>query len=305
MAPIRRNRARFNVEEGSVNAWRAYSAAEDIERTNQHYDQPAEFFVLVTGGEWNTYSCNLWDGAASETEAQERKLDLIAELMQLRPRQRVLDIGCGWGGPLVYLASRYGIRGEGLTLSETQKAYADKRIAEYGVDAAVHVCHWNDFDSREKFDAVYTDEVIVHFNDLLGFFQKVHSLLAPGGVMLNKELHFSHTRYMQLTRSMVLLNKLFGETGNYRMLHDELALLDQAGFRLTRIHQVPPRDYVRTCDSWLSNIAKHQDRLVSLAGGEFYSMFRTYLRIARRIVNAAPSRMTCDIVVAQPFGRAM
>ncbi len=301
MGRLQRNRG-YGVGEGAPYVWRSYSIADDIERTNRHYDQPAEFFTLITGGEWNIYSCNIWEGVASETESQERKMDLLAGLMQLKPRQRVLDIGCGWAGPLVYLSSRYGIRGEGLTLSGTQKEHADSRIARYGVDVTVHVCHWRDFEKREEYDAVYTDEVIVHFNDLLGFFQKVRALLKPGGVMLNKELHFTHSKYMKLTRAMILLNKIFGETGNYRMLHQELAFLDEAGFRLERIDQLPIREYARTSAAWLSNMARHQDRLVQLVGHEHYDFFRTYLRIVRKIHSSNLPPMTCDIVVARTAG---
>src|SRR5262245_9701665 len=122
--------------------YQAYSTEEDIRRTNLHYEQPVEFFYQVTGGEWNVYSCTLWDDAKTETEAQERKLDQLAELLDLKPGQRIMDVGCGWGGPLVYLCTKYGVRGVGLTLSALQKQAADQRIARYGANAEVIVCHW-------------------------------------------------------------------------------------------------------------------------------------------------------------------
>jgi len=77
--------SRYSVEEGAINAWRAYSPAEDKERTNVHYERPPEFFTLITGGEWNVYSCNLWEPGATETQSQERKLDLLGELLRLKP----------------------------------------------------------------------------------------------------------------------------------------------------------------------------------------------------------------------------
>lgn len=93
-----------------------YSVAEDRERTTQHYGKPAEFFLPILGGRWQVYSCNLWEGANTETESQECKLDLLASLVGLAPWRRVLDVGCGWGGPLVYLNQTYSIQGVGLTL---------------------------------------------------------------------------------------------------------------------------------------------------------------------------------------------
>jgi cyclopropane-fatty-acyl-phospholipid synthase len=276
--------------EGRGGLWRGFSVAEDRRRTNEHYEQPPRFFTAITGGVWNVYSCNLWEDGADETQAQERKLDLLAALLQLQPGWRILDVGCGWGGPLVYLAKTYGVRGVGLTLSPAQRAYAEDRVSQHGE------CHWKDFQDHEPFDAVYTDEVIVHFNDLAGYFEKVRSLLRPGGRMLNKELHFTSTRWMEITPAMVFVNEIYGETGNYRTLHEELALVDRAGLTLEKVHQIGMYNYVRTAERWLQNMQTHRDELERIVGALYYKRFRTYLRIGRRIF-AGPS-MTLDVITS-------
>ena len=303
LTPQDQQKRSWAVEDGAANVWRGYTTEEDRHRTNLHYDLPAEFITTFTAGEWHVYSCNLWEGASSVTESQERKLDLLARCLDLQPGQRVLDVGCGWGGPLVYLAKRYGIRGAGLTLSPNQKEYADRRIRDHGVDVMIHVCHWGEFIDPLPYDAVYTDEVIVHFNDLRGFFERVRVLLKPGGVMLNKELHFTSGRFMELTRAMIFLNDIFGETGNYRMLHEELALLDQAGFIVERIEQIPIGDYAKTADGWLANLQVHRERLEALVGKGHYERFRKYLRMVRRIHGSTSPPMTLEVVVARaPMG---
>ncbi len=114
--------------------YRPLTVEEDRQRTNTHYEQPVEFFTTLTGGEWNVYSANLWTGSQSQTESQQRKLDILAEMMELRPGMRIMDVGCGWGGPLTYLSTTYGVQGVGLTLSSVQKAAAEERIARYGAD---------------------------------------------------------------------------------------------------------------------------------------------------------------------------
>lgn len=103
-----RPKATFGPEQ---QLYQPLTTEEDHTRTNLHYEQPPEFFQRITGGEWNVYSCNLWDRARTDTESQEAKLDLLAELMELRSGQRILDIGCGWAGPLTYLCKTYGVRG--------------------------------------------------------------------------------------------------------------------------------------------------------------------------------------------------
>lgn len=275
----------------------------DKERTNVHYERPPEFFTLITGGEWNVYSCNIWDASKTNTESQAQKLDLLAGLMAMNPGQTVLDIGCGWGGPMAYFAKRYGVRASGLTLSEAQKKYAEARFAQSSLKATVHLCHWREYESEERFDAVYTDEVIVHFNDLLAFFQKVRSLLKPGGAMLNKELHYTNSSFMKLTRAMVFLNKIYGETANYRPLHDELRLLNESGFVLTAIQQIPISNYQRTARAWLANMEANRATLQELVGIEHYNRFRTYLRIVRRMMSHVdPAPMALDVVVARSPG---
>ena len=293
-APRRRP---WNVEEGSAGFGRTLSTAEDIARTNIHYDQPAEFFATVTGGEWNTYSCNFWEPAATETQSQERKLDRVGELLRLKPGMRVVDVGCGWGGPIVYLAKRFGIQGVGITPSANQQTFGQRRADRHGVDVTIRQGHWREFEATQPFDAVMTDEVIVHFNDLRGFFERMRRLLKPDGLMLNKELHFTSSRAAMPTRAMVLINESFGQTGNYRTLHAELRLLDEAGFELERIQQIDLWHYEKTLECWVANMHKNRARLESLVGRETYARFQTYYRILRR--GCAARLMTLDIVVAR------
>ena len=286
---------------GGTEGWRGYPQAatgqEDIERTNAHYDLPPEFFLTLTGGHWNCYSCNLWDGATTETESQERKLDFLAELMQLRPGQRVLDVGCGWGGPLVYLAKRYAVRGVGLMLAAPQLTHAQERARSETVDVDFRLCHWRDFEDGEAFDAVYTDEVIVHFQDQLGYFKKVRGLLRKRGVMLNKEAHFASGRFFRPTAAGLVVSDIFEESGSYGLLHDELALVDQAGFALERAVSIPIRNYKKTLEVWQANLTRSRGRLEEMVGPEQFRRYLRYLRVGRRIV--AGPWMTLDIVLAR------
>jgi cyclopropane-fatty-acyl-phospholipid synthase len=293
-AKRRVRRAVFTEEE---QLYRPLTAEEDRQQTNIHYEQPVEFFYTLTGGKWNVYSATLWTDAETQTESQEKKLDLLAELMQLRPGMRILDVGCGWGGPLVYLSKKYGVRGVGLTLSTLQKRAADERIAAHGADVTIVESHWKDYADEQPFDVVYTDEVIVHFHDLGEFFGKVYGLLVPGGRMLNKELHFAHSRYSEMTRTMSFINEIYGSTGNYRTLAEELTLAGDAGFDVAEIRQMPLLEYQKTVDSWLANMKAARARLEELVGRETFRRFQTYLQLCHHIHRG--TRMTLDLVLSR------
>lgn len=274
------------------------SREEEARRSSAHYEE-SEFFLPVLGGEWNVYSCCLWDGATTITEAQERKLDLLARSMELRPGQRILDVGCAWGGPLVYLCKTYGVEGVGLTPAASQKRVADERIARHGVDARIALCRWDEYEDDRGFDAVYTDEVIVHFHDLGGFFAKAHTLLREGGRMVNKELHFRHRDYgSRTTRGSSFVNEIFGSTGNYRSLADELALAGDAGFAVDRVETIRPENYYKTLDVWIANLRAHRAALEARFGRDIVRRYRIYFEMTRRFL-VGGEVFTLDVVTTR------
>lgn len=262
--------------------YRAYDVAEETDRINSHYDLDPEFYYRFLGGTWHSYSSLYWTRPdMTVTEAEEAKLDLIAEMLELKPGMRILDVGAGWGGPLVYLCKQYDVTGVGLMLSPKQCAAATERAASYGVDAQFQIMHWENFQDKAGFDAVYTDEVAVHFNNLGQFFGHVWTLLKMGGLYLNKEMHYSHERYTTMNRAMEHINGVFGFTGNYRLLHNELTMLHDNGFELDKIRQISIGHYGRTIDGWVSRFFENQKRLEELSGPDFAKAFRKYMKLCR------------------------
>jgi cyclopropane-fatty-acyl-phospholipid synthase len=281
------------------------SKEEDRERTNVHYMLPPRFFTTFTGGDWHVYSCNLWgDEIAADaldpraqTRAQESKLDAFAELLELRPGKRVLDVGCAWGGPLLYLCKKYDVTGHGITLSELQRDYAREWAARLGVRCTFEVCHWEDLATPVPFDAVMSDEAIVHVRRLEELFRKIGSLLAKDGLMVNKELHFTHPRFgSNLSRATIFINALFGGTGNYRSLADELALVNAAGFAVEEVRQIPATEYVQTLRSWRGNLFHARKELIDLVGTEVYTNYNRYLMLLQLMFGGERRQMELHFV---------
>jgi cyclopropane-fatty-acyl-phospholipid synthase len=277
--------------------YQAYALEEETLRSSSHYELDPEFFYTLTGGEWNCYSCSLWEPGFTMTQAQEKKLDKLAEMMKLQPGMKILDVGCGWGGPLVYLCKKYGVVGHGITITPRQIPEAAARAARHAVNATFQVRHWKELPDVETYDAIYTDEVIVHFHDLGDFFAKCHRLLKQGRMMVHKELHLTHSSYSALGPMGQHVNKVYGYTGNYRTLQEELQLVDANGFELTHIFDLPIEQYNITMDEWLSNLFKARQRLKAITSEQAYKDYRGYLKAYRYIFTTGHLRL--DIVASR------
>lgn len=122
-----------------------------------HYDLGNDLFEAMLGKRL-VYSCGYWKDADNLDDAQEAKLDLICRKLQLKPGQRILDIGCGWGEALKYAAQHYGASGVGVTVSRRQAEYARELCK--GLPVEIRLQDYRELD--EKFDAVYSIGMFEH-----------------------------------------------------------------------------------------------------------------------------------------------
>ena len=154
---------------------RAFQIAE------RHYDLGNEFYEGMLDARM-MYSCAYWEDAATLDEAQEAKLDLTLGKLGLRPAQRVLDVGCGWGGALKYAAEKFGITGVGVTVAREQAAYARRNCAELPI--AIRLQDYRDM--REKFDHAYSIGMFEHVGvrNYRRYMRVIRRCLHPGGRFL-------------------------------------------------------------------------------------------------------------------------
>ncbi len=153
-----------------------------------HYDVGNDFFELVLGPSM-TYSCAVFTPEDDDLQrAQERKYALIADKLDLQPGQRLLDIGCGWGGMVRHAARERGVRALGVTLSAEQAAWARRRAEEEGLSDLVEVrlLDYRDVPERD-FDAICSIGMAEHVGArrLASYFAFIQDRLRPGGRLLN------------------------------------------------------------------------------------------------------------------------
>ncbi|HEY6144962.1 MAG TPA: cyclopropane-fatty-acyl-phospholipid synthase family protein, partial [Solirubrobacterales bacterium] len=143
-----------------------HSKERDARAVRHHYDVSNEFFELFIGPTM-VYSCAIWRGGEKKTleEAQEEKLDTVARKLDIKEGERILDVGCGWGGFPLWAATKYGADVVGITLSPPQAEKARQRAEEAGVAdrVEIRVMDYRDLPATgEKFDAIASIGMVEH-----------------------------------------------------------------------------------------------------------------------------------------------
>jgi cyclopropane-fatty-acyl-phospholipid synthase len=154
-----------------------------------HYDVSNDFYALWLDPRM-VYSCAYFENpGASLEQAQLRKLDLICRKLDLRPGERLLDIGCGWGGLIVHAATHYGVRSDGITLSEKQLEWTRRLIEENHLQdcVTVRLADYRELKREEIYDKAVSVGMVEHVGrkNLDVYFQQVSGLLKRGGLFVN------------------------------------------------------------------------------------------------------------------------
>ena len=169
-----------------------------------HYDLSNEFFALFLD-ESMTYSSGLFDSPdVTLAESQAAKYDRIAQRLQLKQHDHVVEIGCGWGGFAEHAAGKYGCRVTGVTISLAQFEFARRRIAAAGLQERVDIrlCDYRDLEGRfDKLASIEMIEAVGH-EFLPTFFAKCSSLLKSDGLMMLQAITIPDQRYRQYLRNV-------------------------------------------------------------------------------------------------------
>ncbi len=186
--PIRKQRAITGRQPACLDG-ESHSRERDRLAVRYHYDVSNDFYALWLDRKM-TYSCAYFKDQDDDLDrAQERKLDYLCRKLRLRRGERLLDIGCGWGGLLMHAAARYGVEARGITLSREQAGLATDRIRRIGLRnrCSVAVCDYRDLTDRAGFDKMVSVGMFEHVGRqmLPMYFRKAWTLLKPGGVFLN------------------------------------------------------------------------------------------------------------------------
>ena len=239
----------------------------DANAIKHHYDVSNRFYEMVLGPSM-TYTCACYPTEdATLEQAQAHKYDLVARKLDLQPGQRLLDVGCGWGGMVRHAAENYGVRALGVTLSREQALWAQERIKKDGLDHLAEVRHLDYRDVPESdFDAVSAIGLIEHIGvkNYPAYFAFLRDKLRPGGRLLNHGITRPDNRHAGLPRRGFIGRYVFPD-GELTGSGDIVTAVEDANLEVQH-HENLRVHYARTLAAWCDNLVDNWDECVDEAG---------------------------------------
>ncbi|HHU11233.1 MAG TPA: methyltransferase domain-containing protein, partial [Intrasporangiaceae bacterium] len=251
----------------------------DADAISHHYDVSNRFYERVLGPSM-TYTCAVYPSPdASLEHAQENKYRLIFDKLALKPGDRLLDIGCGWGGMVRY-AARQGVSTLGVTLSQEQATWAQRRIVEEGLDQLAEVRHADYRDVTEsEFDAVSSIGLTEHVGvtQYPAYFRFIRDRLRTGGLLLNHCITRPHNRRQETGPFIDRYIFPDGELiGSGRIITEA----QDAGLEVLHEENLRPH-YAFTLAAWCRNLVEHWDECVDEVGEATARVWGLYLAGSR------------------------
>jgi cyclopropane-fatty-acyl-phospholipid synthase len=273
---------RENKPRVGLQAAKLSGAAQSRDRARQaiayHYDLSNDFFALWLDKRL-VYSCAYFKSDADDIDtAEEQKLDHICKKLRLKPGERLLDIGCGWGGLVQFAAERYGVKVYGVTLSRKQQEWAEAFIRRTGVQdrAKVDYRDYRDINEPGGFDKIVCVGIMEHLGaaQLPEYFSRIYGLLKPGGVFLNHHITRSAIRPVPVWRDFV--RRYVFPDGELEPISDVLVQAEQAGFELRDVESFREH-YALTLRQWVKRLEAVHDEAVKLTDEVCYRVMRIYM----------------------------
>src|SRR5512142_922538 len=259
---------------------RKHSVERDRQAVTYHYDVSNDFYALWLDKRM-VYSCAYFHSADDSLDtAQEQKLDILCRKLRLQPGQRLLDLGCGWGGLVMYAAQHYGVDATGITLSQPQADLANERIRLAGLAdrcrALVQDYREVPADDAHFYDALVSVGMFEHVGaaKLPAYFAQAWKLVKPGGAFLNHGIACRATDPAESASS-------FSEAyvfpdGELVPINITLHAAEEAGFEVRDVESLREH-YALTLRHWVRNLEAHHDDALKYVDESTYRVWRLYM----------------------------
>lgn len=247
-----------------------------------HYDISNEFYALFLGKEMQ-YSCGYFTHPDNSIDqAQFDKLDMICKKLRLKPGEKFLDIGCGWGGLVCHAAQHYGVQAFGITLSQKQFDFTTEKIKNLALEDKISI-ELKDYEELEgAFDKIASVGMFEHIgiDNMPKYFQKINALLCDRGILMNHGIsrHAKPTKKAakKIRPERRLLLKYIFPGSELDNIGHTIDVMELSGFE---VHDVEAwrEHYALTCQHWYRELMRHKDEAIAFVGEEKFRMWALYL----------------------------
>jgi cyclopropane-fatty-acyl-phospholipid synthase len=260
-------------------AVKAHSKAENRAAIQFHYDISNAFYALWLD-EAMVYSCAYFEEPGDDLEqAQQAKLDHICRKLRLKPGDRLLDIGCGWGALVIHAARHYGVYAHGVTLSSQQLELARQRTAQAGLEdrVAVELRDYRDLQGDSVYDKVASVGMFEHvgLKNLPVYFATVHRLLKPSGLFLNHGITHDVEGWNK-TSSTEFINRYVFPDGQLDTVSNIQRGMERAKFEIADVEALRPH-YALTLRHWVSRLERHHAQALQYVSESTFRVWRLYM----------------------------
>lgn len=265
-------------EEAARRGGPAHSRNRDRQAISHHYDVGNEFYERVLGPSL-VYSCAYWSPGSTLEQAQRDKLDLVCRKLDLRPGERLLDVGCGWGSMALHAAREYDVRVTGVTLSREQALHARKRVAEEGLADRIDIRVQDYRDVRDgPYDAISSIGMAEHVGAerYREYARTLYALLPPGGRLLNHQIARRPEPDEEAYRIDAFIDAYVFPDGELSPLGATVAELERAGLEVRDVEALREH-YGLTLRAWVARLEQHWDECVRLTSPGRARVWQLYM----------------------------
>ncbi|MGH9809014.1 MAG: class I SAM-dependent methyltransferase, partial [Terriglobia bacterium] len=234
-----------------------------------HYDIGNAFYSAWLDPSM-TYSSALYEDDRSDlTAAQNNKYRRLAEAIDLQPGQKVLEIGCGWGGFAEYIAKTFNATVVGLTISKEQRDFAQKRIHDAGLNDKVEIRLQDYRDERDRYDRIASIEMIEAVGEEFWprYFSQLRDRLLPGGLAGIQAITIQDSNFRTYRQEVDFIQRYVFPGGMLPSPEILKSLGERFGVPVIR-ERIFGQDYAKTLATWRSNFRAAWPNLMPLGFDE-------------------------------------
>ncbi len=244
-----------------------------------HYDVSNDFYALWLD-EQRVYSCAYYEAADQSLEqAQRNKLDYICRKLRLKPGERLLDIGCGWGALICWAAEHYGVNAHGITLSQNQYDHAQRMIKRRGLEqkVSVELLDYRDLQGEGRFDKLVSVGMFEHvgLKNLPTYFAIANRLLKPGGLFLNHGITTDEDGWKK-TVSTEFINRYVFPDGQLETVSAVQKIMEDSGFEIHDVEGLR-QHYALTLREWVKRLDARHEEALKYVTEPVYRIWRLYM----------------------------